>query len=145
MSGFLLDTNFVSELVRVRPEPRVVEWMRAAQENLLHLSVLTLGEIRKGATILPAGRKRDQLERWLEIDLPGQFGNRVLPINAEIAELWGAMAGQAQLRGIALAIIDGLVAATAHHHGLSVVTRNVKDFSVWGIPVVNPWETTSPR
>ncbi len=142
MSGFLLDTNFVSELVRVRPEPRVVEWMRAAQENLLHLSVLTLGEIRKGATILPASRKRDQLERWLEIDLPGQFGNRVLPINAEIAELWGAMAGQAQLRGIALAIIDGLVAATAKHHGLSVVTRNVKDFSVWGIPVVNPWETT---
>ncbi|MGD0696461.1 MAG: type II toxin-antitoxin system VapC family toxin [Terriglobia bacterium] len=142
MSGFLLDTNFVSELVRVRPEPRVVEWMRAAQENLLHLSVLTLGEIRKGATILPASRKRDQLERWLVIDLPGQFGNRVLPINAEIAEIWGTMAGQAQLRGITLAIIDGLVAATAKHHGLSVVTRNVKDFSVWGIPAVNPWETT---
>ncbi|MGA2132191.1 MAG: PIN domain-containing protein [Bryobacteraceae bacterium] len=90
--------------------------------------------------MLVAGRKRDELERWLETDLPARFGNRVLPINSEIADLWGTMAGQAQLRGIALAIIDGLMAATAKHHGLSVVTRNVTDFSMWGIPVVNPWE-----
>jgi predicted nucleic acid-binding protein len=140
MSGFLLDTNCVSELVRVKPEPRVVEWIRNVDEKLLHLSVLTFGEIRKGATILPASSRRNQLERWLEVESPTRFANRVLPITAGVAELWGAMAGQARLRGTTLPIIDGLVAATARHHDLTVVTRNVKDFSVWGVPVINPWE-----
>jgi len=103
--------------------------------------VLTLGEIRKGTTLLPAGKKRDQLERWLRTDLPARFANRVLPINAEIAELWGAMAGQAQLKGITLAIIDGLMAATSKHHNLPIVTRNVRDFNVWALSVTNPWES----
>ena len=116
--------------------------MDAQNEDALHLSVLTLGEIRKGTTLLPAGNKRDRLERWLETELPARFTARLLPINAEIAELWGAMAGQAQLKGITLAIIDGLMAATAKHHDLTVVTRNVRDFSVWGLSVVNPWEET---
>ncbi|HZL66063.1 MAG TPA: type II toxin-antitoxin system VapC family toxin [Candidatus Limnocylindrales bacterium] len=142
MSGFLLDTNCISELVRIKPEPRVVEWVLAADEKLLHVSVLAFGEIRKGVTLLPAGKKRDQLEQWLESELPARFANRLLPINGAIAEIWGAMAGQAQLKGITLAIIDGLMAATAKHHDLTVVTRNVKDFSVWGIPVTNPWGTT---
>jgi toxin FitB len=114
----------------------------AQNEDTLHLSVLTLGEIHKGTSLLPAGKKRDQLEKWLETDLPRRFSNRLLPINREIAELWGAMAGQAQLRGIPLAIIDGLLAATAKHHNLTVVTRNVRDFGVWGIPVTDPWQGT---
>lgn len=112
MSGFLLDTNCVSEIVRIKPEPRVMEWMLAADEQLLHLSVLTFGEIRKGATLLPASGKRNQLERWLEVELPARFADRLLPINQEISEIWGAMAGQARLKGITLAIIDGLMAAT---------------------------------
>jgi predicted nucleic acid-binding protein len=118
-------------------------WVDAQNEDVLHLSVLTLGEIRKGTTVLAAGRKRQELERWLENDLPARFGNRVLPINGEIAEIWGAMAGQAQLKGITLAIVDGLMAATAKHHELTIVTRNVKDFSMAGIPVINPWELMS--
>ena len=142
MSGFLLDTNCVSELVRIKPERRVMEWVLAADEQLLHLSVLTFGEVRKGATLLPASSKRNQLERWLEVELPARFADRLLPINREISEIWGAMAGQAQLKGITLAIIDGLMAATAKHHDLTVVTRNVKDFSLWGLPVTNPWEAT---
>ncbi len=141
MSGFLLDTNVISEYSRKRPpDTRVKTWVDNHHEETLHLSVLTLGEIRKGTTLLPAGQKRDRLERWLETDLPRRFANRLLPINVEIAELWGAIAGQAQLSGITLGIIDGLIAATAKHHGLTVVTRNVSDFSVWGIPVINPWE-----
>jgi len=139
MSGFLLDTNTVSELVRVKPEPRVLEWVRAADEKLLHLSVLTFGEIRKGVTLLPSSSKRTQLEHWLGVDLPTRFAGRLLPISREIAEIWGAMAGQAQLKGITLPTIDGLVAATAKHHGLTVVTRNVKDF-MWEVPVTSPWE-----
>jgi len=89
MSGFLLDTNCVSELVRIRPEPRVLNWVGATDEMLLHLSVLTFGKIRKGATLLPASSKRTELERWLEVDLPVRFANRLLPINGEIAETWG--------------------------------------------------------
>jgi predicted nucleic acid-binding protein len=143
MNGYLLDTNVISEYSRVRlPDARVKTWVDAQNEDALHLSVLTLGEIRKGTTLLPAGNKRDRLERWLETELPARFTARLLPINAEIAELWGAMAGQAQLKGITLAIIDGLMAATAKHHDLTVVTRNVRDFSVWGLSVVNPWEET---
>lgn len=139
MTGYLLDTNCVSEIVRIRPDPQVLAWT-LANEKLLHLSVLTLGEIRKGATLLPASRKRIELEQWLEVELPARFGDRLLPINAEIAEIWGAMAGEAQLKGLAMAIIDGLVGATAKHHDLTLVTRNVRDFKMWAIPVVNPWE-----
>jgi toxin FitB len=143
MRGYLLDTNVISEYSRSwPPEARVKRWMDAQNEDALYLSVLTLGEIRKGTTLLPAGNKRDQLERWLETALPARFANRLLPMNGVIAEIWGAMAGQAQLKGTALAVIDGLMAATAKHHDLTVVTRNVKDFSVWGVPVVNPWAAT---
>jgi toxin FitB len=138
MSGYLLDTNCISELVRIEPNPQVMAWVRAADERLLHLSVLTLGEIRKGVT-LAAGRRRTQLERWLEVDLPAQFANRLLPVNAAIAELWGAMAGEAQAQGIAIATVDELIAATAKHHELTIVTRNVRDFRMCGIPVFDPW------
>jgi len=117
MKGYLLDTNVISEYGRVSPpDARVKRWVDAHSEDALHLSVLTLGEIRKGTVLLPADNKRYQLERWLEIDLPARFADRLLPINGEIAEMWGAMAGQAQLKGITLAIIDGLIEATAKYH-----------------------------
>ena len=141
MKGLLLDTNVISEYSRVKPpNERVRKWVDARDEKSLFLSVLALGEIRKGASLLAPGNKRNQLEAWLETDLPLRFENRLLPINAAIAELWGAMAAEAQLKGIALAVIDGLVAATAKHHELAVVTRNVKDFTGWGALVINPWE-----
>jgi toxin FitB len=101
--------------------------------------VLTFGEIRKGTALLPLGKKRAQLERWVEIELLARFADRLLPINAQIAETWGAMAAEAQLKGIAIQIIDGLIAATASHHDLTIVTRNEKDFRMWGIPIINPW------
>jgi toxin FitB len=137
MSGFLLDTNCVSEAVRLRPEPRVLSWLRA-NEGLLHVSVLTLGEIRKGITLLPPGKKRFELEEWLERVLPAKFSARLLPITAEVSEIWGAMAGEAQLKGVGLATTDGLIAATAKHHDLTLVTRTVKDFRICGISVLNP-------
>lgn len=143
MTGFLLDTNCISELVRIKPDPLVFAWVRSTDEKLLHLSVLSLGEIRKGVNLLSTGRKRIELERWLEQDLPARFAERLLPVNAEIAEIWGAMAAEAQLKGIAMPGIDGLIAATAKHHGLMIATRNEKDFRMWGIPVVNPWNSHS--
>lgn len=141
MIGYLLDTNVVSEYSRkTPPHPRVKAWVDLQAESSLYLSVLTLGEIRKGTSLLPRGDRRTQLERWLELDLPARFVSRLLEVNAKIADLWGAMAGEAQLNGIALATIDGLIAATAKHHSLTLVTRNVRDFRIWGIPLLNPWE-----
>jgi len=140
MTRYLLDTNVVSEYSRdTMPDIRVREWMDAQDEDALYLSVLTFGEIRKGTALLPLGRKRTQLEQWVEADLRARFATRLLPITAEIAELWGEMAAEAQLKGMALAIIDGLIAATAKHHDLTIVTRNQRDFRMWGIPLTNPW------
>src|SRR5579864_871411 len=99
MSGFLLDTNCISELVRSKPEPRVLDWMEAADESLLYLSVLTLGEIRKGVAGLPQGKRRTQLETWLEVELRVRFSGRVLSIDEAIADRWGLLAGEAKRRG----------------------------------------------
>jgi predicted nucleic acid-binding protein len=140
MSGFLLDTNCVSELVRPKPDPRVVEWMEAVDEALLYLSVLTLGEIRKGLAALPQGKRRTHLEGWLEIQLQARFAGKILPIDAAIADRWGLLAGEARRRGKALPIIDGLLAATALHHNLTVVSRNAGDFAYTQVQVLNPWE-----
>jgi len=92
MSGFLLDTNVISELRNKNPEPRVLEWMEAADEGLLHLSVLTLGEIRKGAALLLQDKRRTQLETWLEVDLQARFAGRIVPIDTAIADRWGLIA-----------------------------------------------------
>ena len=138
MNGFLLDTNCLSELVRSRPHPGVLAWAQSIDEKLLHVSVLTLGEIRKGITLLPAGAKRSQLEHWLEVDLPTQYAERLLSVNAPIAEIWGTMAGEAQRNGKPLPIIDGLIGATAKYHHLTLVTRNVNDFAPCRVSVMNP-------
>ena len=140
MSGFLLDTNCVSELVRIKPEPRVLEWMEAAEETLLHLSVLTLGEIRKGLAAIPQGKRRTRLEAWLEVDLRSRFSGRILPVDAAVADRWGLLAAQARRKGATLPIIDGLLAATALHHNLTMISRNVSDFAAAQVPVLNPWE-----
>jgi predicted nucleic acid-binding protein len=140
MTRYLLDTNVVSEDSRDSPPDIGVKgWVDAQNEHALYLRVLTFGEIRKGTALLPGCKKRTQLERWLEIELPARFADRLLPINTAVAELWGAMAAAAQLRGLAMPIIDGLIAATAKHHELTIVTRNERDFRMWGIPVINPW------
>src|SRR5271155_4145048 len=140
MSGFLLDTNCISELVRPKPEPRVMEWMEAADEVMLYLSVLTVGEIRKGLAGLTQGKRRTHLETWLEVELQARFGGRIMPIDAAIADRWGLIAAEAKRKGKALSVIDGLLAATALHHNLTVVSRNVGDFARARVPVLNPWE-----
>jgi toxin FitB len=140
MSGFLLDTNCISELVRVKPEPRVLEWMEAADEGLLYLSVLTLGEIRKGLAGLPQNKRRTHLEAWLEVELQARFSGRILPIDAAVADRWGVLAADAKRKGKALSTIDALLAATALHYNLTVVSRNVSDFANTQVPFLNPWE-----
>ncbi len=140
MTGFLLDTNCISELVRLKPEPRVMAWFEEAEENTLCLSVLTLGEIRKGVAALPQGKRRSRLETWLEVELQARFSGRILSIDAAVADRWGLLAANAKSKGKPLSVIDGLLAATAIHHNLTIVSRNVVDFTDTQVSVVNPWE-----
>ena len=141
MTGFLVDTNCISEAVRVKPEPRVMAWIEAADERLLYLSVLTIGEIRKGLATLPQSRRRSHLESWLEVELQARFAGRILSIDAAVADRWGVLVANAKAKGKSLSTIDGLLAATAIHHNLTLVSRNVIDFTHAPVQVLNPWET----
>src|SRR5437660_10047651 len=127
MSGYLLDTNCISELVRLKPEASVIVWMQATDETLLYLSVLTLGEIRKGLAGLPQGKRRTHLETWLELELRARFAGRILPIDVPIADRWGLLAATAKREGKTLSTIDGLLGPTALPDNLTVVSRNGSD------------------
>jgi|SRR5450755_1823233 predicted nucleic acid-binding protein len=107
---------------------------------LLFLSVMTLGEIRQGVAALPQSKKRTRLETWLEVDLQSRFAGRILAIDGAVADRWGWIMAKAQVKGMILPVVDGLLAATALHHNLTAVTRNVSDFAVAGLSVINPWE-----
>jgi len=139
MSGFLLDTNVISELVKLKPERRVTSWVEATDEALLYLSVLTLGEIRKGVAMLPQTKRRTQIESWLEAGLSVRFAGRILAIDAAIADRWGVLSRAAHLKGTSLPVTDGLLAATALHHNLTLVTRNTRDVSATNVSTFNPW------
>ena len=139
MSGFLLDTNVPSELVRPRPEPKVRTWVAAQDLGTLFISSVSFGEIRKGITLLPPGKRREQLEAWIETDLSILFSGRVLSVTRSVAERWGVLEGQRQLAGKPLNVPDGQIAATALEHGLTLVTRNTKDFEQLGVSIFNPW------
>ncbi len=139
MSGFLLDTNVVSELIKPKPEPKVAAWIEATEESLFRLSVLTLGEIRKGIDSLPDRSRRSSLESWLSHDLLVRFDHRILDVDQGVADRWGQIAARAAAAKRPLPVIDGLLAATALHHNLTLVTRNAKDVSLTGVPFINPW------
>jgi predicted nucleic acid-binding protein len=140
VSGFLLDTNVISELVKPKPEPKVVEWIEATNEELLFLSVLTIGEIRKGITLLTDPVRQVKLEAWLGTGLGARFTGRILSIDASIAERWGVLTATAKTSANRrVPVIDGLLAATAQHHNLTLVTRNTADVLGTGVQVFNPW------
>ena len=133
---YLLDTNVVSELAKRKPAVSVLKWLDQAPYQSIHLSVLTSGELRNGVERLTDGERKEQLRLWLDRDVAAWFGDRLLPISAEIAERWGRLAAETRRP---LPAIDSLLAATALHHGLRLVTRNVSDFRFPGLAVVNPW------
>lgn len=140
MSGFLLDTNVLSEFNRRgEPNPLVKQWLEAADPGSLYVSVLTLAEIRFGVELLPPGKRRAQLQEWLEDELPEWFDGRVLFVDDSIAQRWGVLRAQAQIKGRPLSVIDGLLAATAQQHSLTIVSRNVSDFIGAGLVVISPW------
>jgi toxin FitB len=134
--SWLVDTNVLSELRRKVPNRAVVHWFSERPVATLFLSVLTLGELRKGIETVADAARRQRLTDWLEADLPAFFTGRVLGIDAAVADRWGRMQAVA---GRPLPAIDSLLAATAAQHGLVLVTRNVRDFNGLGVQVLDPW------
>lgn len=134
--SFLIDTCALSELVSARPDKNVISWFESAPQEGLYLSVLSLGEIRKGVEKMPQGRRCDQILSWLEHDLPLWFEDRMLPVDRHVADEWGRLLSKVERTFPA---IDSLIAATALYHRLTVVTRKVKDFDLPDIDRLNPW------
>lgn len=138
--SYLLDTNILSEFTRPRPEPRVVQWLDSLEEHQVFLSVVTLAEIRRGIELLGQGVRRDRLTHWLEQELPERFEERrILPVDLQVAEVWGVLVARGAARGITLHTMDGFILATAAVHSLILATRNVRDFDRFGLPLFNPW------
>ena len=137
--SFLLDTNVVSEWTRPRPNIGVVEFLAAEAEDLLFLSVVTLGELRRGVDQLAAGRRRSRLDDWLRNDLPARFAGRLLGIDAATADAWGQLIARRERDGRPMGAMDGWIAAIAVVHGLTLVTRDVADFVGTLERIVCPW------
>lgn len=139
-SGFLLDTNIVSELMKPHPNSRVAAWVGSTPETLLHLSVITIGEVRKGIDLLDdENPRRAALQSWLDRDLRVRFAGRLLPFDDAVAERWGQLEALAKKRRVTLPTLDAQLAATALHHGLTFATRNTAHMKATGIPLFNPW------
>lgn len=134
--SYLLDTNVLSELVRPKPNSSVISWVDGMPDEALFISVLTIGEIRKGVESMPAAVRKEKLRVWLEHTLPDWFEKRVLNIDEGVAEQWGKMLAEVNRP---VPAIDSLLAATALHHDLRMVTRNAQDFNFPGLEVINPW------
>ena len=137
--SYLLDTNVVSEWTKPRPEPAVVRFLASTEEDLLFLSVITLGELRRGVDRLPTGRRRAMLNEWLDNDLIHRFGGRILGIDRDVAAVWGRVMALAERRGRTAGVMDAWIAATAAVHDLTVVTRNTADFARLPGRIFNPW------
>jgi predicted nucleic acid-binding protein len=137
----LLDTIILAELVRPNGNPAVHAALAEIPTPNVFLSVLTVGEIVKGIALLPAGKKKTHLTKWLA-GMESDYGERVLPLDVETARIWGELTARAQKKGVVIPPADGLLAATALRHGLHVMTRNTKHFEASGALVLDPWQTT---
>ena len=137
MSGYLLDTNVVTDHTSQRPHLAVAEFL--ATHDDLWLSVIVLQELELGVQLLPEGRRRVELRQWLS-GIVRDFGARVLPVEQREAEWAAAFRAHAHRDGRVLTLADALIAGTAKARELSLVTRNVRDFAALDIPIVNPWD-----
>jgi len=139
---FLLDTNVVSERIAKRPEPAVVDWVASQQPDDVHVSAVTLGELRFGLERLAAGAKRRKLAAFLEV-IEDDLEDRIIPFDRVVGVRWAAIRRRAELAKRTVPPLDAMLAATAEVHNLTLVTRNVRDFEGWGGPVFNPWPQPS--
>jgi len=138
--NYVLDTNVISELIAKHPDPKVIAWLDSLDPATLYLTVITIGEIRKGIEKLPPSKRRDSIKDWLETDLLLRFQGRVLDITTEVMLIWGELTGRLENEGKPLAAIDSLIAAIVLQQNYSLVTRNDGDFQYTGLKVINPWK-----
>lgn len=139
MTGFLIDTNVISETVKPRPEPRVIDWFENRTPNELFLASITFGELVRGARRLEHAGRRRGYERWIRHDLARQFEGRILPFDREAGAIWGEIMAEGDRTGRPRPAVDAQIAAIARRHGLTLVTRNLRDFEATEVPVLDPW------
>jgi toxin FitB len=137
---YLLDTCVISELVVKKPNPGVLKWIDSIDPDSAYLSVITIGEIKKGIERLPDSQRRTNLHAWLTEDLLARFSGRILPIDTDVVLVWGQLACSLESEGKKMGAIDSLIAASAIFNHCSLVTRNEADFKHTGISVINPWK-----
>ena len=137
--SYLLDTCAISEFTKRQPEPKVVQWLASADELSLYISVITVGEIRKGIARLPDSQRKQALAHWLEVDLVQRFSERLLPLDANTLFVWGNLTARLEQEGQSMPAVDALIAATALQYDLTLVTRNQSDFEHSGVEIFNPW------
>lgn len=135
----LLDTCVLSELRHPASTPVLEKTLDLFEATDLYISVISIGEITKGITLLPSSQKKSALQHW-SYELEKNYSDRILNIDRHVVYVWGELTAKAQIRGKIIHVADGLIAATALVHGLHVMTRNVSDFEPTGALILNPWE-----
>ena len=136
----VLDTNFVSELMKIAPRPSVKLWLAAQPRTTVFISAITEAELRLGVALSPDGRRRDALAADMEAMIAEDFSGRVLPFDSPAAKAFAAIVADRRRSGRPIAIPDAQIAAVARSRGASVATRNVGDFEGCGVEVINPWD-----
>jgi predicted nucleic acid-binding protein len=135
---YLLDTCLISELIRKEPNQGVLDWIKDKEETFLFLSVLTIGELRKGIAKLKPSTKKKELTLWFA-ELESRFKDRIIPIDIQISLKWGEIQASLEVKGSSMPTIDSLIASTALCKNLIVVTRNGKDMKQSHVEILNPW------
>jgi tRNA(fMet)-specific endonuclease VapC len=138
--NYILDTNVISELVARKPNIKVIAWLEKVDPDNIYLSVITLGEIRKGIEKLPASKRKNTLDSWFKEELLTRFHNRILPLDLPVLLTWGELTARLEKTGNLLPAIDSLLAATALQTEFTLVTRNIGDFQHTGISLYDPWQ-----
>jgi toxin FitB len=137
---YLLDTNVISELISKQPNQVVIDWIDQLDPSSVYISVITIGEIRKGIEKLPVSKRREQVTVWLENDLLTRFHGKIAEVTTEVMLTWGALIGRLENEGKPMPAIDSLLAAIALQGNYVLVTRNDEDFKNTGVTVMNPWK-----
>ena len=137
--NYILDTNVVSELVTHEPDQNVVNWIDSIDSDSVFLSLITIGEIKKGIEKLPDSKRKKTLESWLEEDLLVRFRGHILPLGIPVLLTWGKLVASLEREGKPIPAIDSLLAATSAQTGFTLVTRNTGDFEHAGISILDPW------
>ena len=136
---YLIDTNVVSETLKPRPERHVVDWIGGQMANDLFLASISLGELVRGVRRMRDRARRERFQRWIDYDLAAQFQGRILPFDRETAVIWGEIMGDGDRVGRPKPMADAQIAAVARRHGLTLVTRNTRDFVGMKVVLLNPW------